>query len=107
MPNFRTIIAIVLFALICSQEVQTSADAPIAADTEEQSAMTEFQQFLRDHNKTYESLDEMSAKYKIFKANYVYVKAKQVKNAGKSNKHSVGVTKFMDLTPEQFKTQLG
>jgi C1A family cysteine protease len=53
--------------------------------------------FMRNHNKTYSSKEELSERYRIFKTNLKKMKNKK-KNAG----HDMGVTRFMDMTPQEF-----
>jgi len=79
-------------------------DAAREAATEDMEAkiLLEFQQYIKDFDRTYNSLDEMTARYKVFKGNWYAVKDLQAKYAGKPNKHDVGTTKFMDMSPEEF-----
>jgi len=60
--------------------------------------MARFAQFMRDYNKKYESQAEIRKRFNIFVEN--------LKRINELNKHSTGavynVTKFSDLTPEEF-----
>ncbi len=55
----------------------------------------EFQKFIKKSKKTYSSLDEYMQRFDVFTKNYIKVK--------RANRKTQGVTKFMDLTPEEFR----
>jgi len=59
-----------------------------------------FQKFMAKFNKSYRTIDEFTSKYQIFKSNFVN---SAMKLSNKKITHKVGVTKFFDLTPAQFK----
>jgi len=58
-----------------------------------------FQQFLKDNNKHYATIEEYNARFEIFQANY----AKLEKFTTTKSSHKVGITKFFDLTPQEFR----
>ena len=106
MSNMNRIrIAIISLFLLATVFTQSDNSTSITDEVTDQEAVSQFQQFLKDFNKTYSSLGELSMRYISFKTNFIRVRAKQIKNLGVPNKHSVGVTKFMDLTPQQFQSQ--
>jgi cathepsin F len=61
---------------------------------------SKFQAFLKEHGKSYSTIEEYSARFKVFKANYERIESFSVRPGVK---HSVGVTKFMDLTKQEFR----
>lgn len=91
--------------LVASIFTQNTKIAPNSTNIPDSETLAEFQKFLKVHDKTYSSLDEMTARYKVFKSNYHIIKNYEVVNANITVKHEVGVTQFMDLTPQQFKSQ--
>jgi len=61
---------------------------------------SKFQSFLKEHGKSYSTIEEYTARFQVFKANY----AKIENFTAKANrKHTVGITKFFDLTPQEFR----
>jgi C1A family cysteine protease len=70
-----------------------------------------FNEFMSTHNVQYSTIEEMQERFKIFRSNYLKVVTHNTVLT--SEKHSAnatfgfGLTKFMDLTPEEFaKTHL-
>jgi len=57
-----------------------------------------FQNFIKLHNKNYESLAEFNNRFDIFVDNYHFVKNENNKN----NRYELGITKFSDLTSAEF-----
>jgi len=68
----------------------------ITADT---IIFAKFQKFMAKYNKNYSTITEYTAKYAIFKSNFINTAALLSKKLS----HKVGVTKFFDMTPEAFK----
>jgi len=65
----------------------------------------QFQNFLIKENKSYSTIEEFNARYKIFKSNHQQIFSNKL---GNEKTFTSGITKFMDLTPEEFKeTYLG
>ncbi len=62
----------------------------------------EFNQFLLKYNKSYSSKEEFNARFQIFKNNFVRLNT--YKGTRKST-HKVGITKFFDMTPQEFRRQ--
>ncbi len=79
---FRVFVLFALFTIIMSQGVPK--EGPI---------FEEYQRFLKRYNKTYSNLGEMERRYNVFSANFNHTK----KNS------TFGVTKFSDMTQEEFK----
>jgi len=65
----------------------------------DQAARVEFESFKSTFGKTYDSVAEEKRRYEIFRTNYQT--AKSMNQA--EGRDVFGVTKFMDLTPEEFK----
>lgn len=61
---------------------------------------SKFQAFLKEHGKSYTTIEEYTARFNVFKANYEKLESFSVKPG---RKHSVGITKFMDLTKQEFR----
>jgi cathepsin F len=59
-----------------------------------------FMKFTDQHSKKYSSMEEYIARYNIFKTNYEHV---QQMTVNKDTTHSLGVTRFMDMTPQEFR----
>jgi cathepsin F len=82
----RVIIALVLVGLA------------LAATREDFRALTEFKKFMAANNKSY-SNEEMRSRFQIFKSNLALID-----NLNAQSKHAkFGVTKFADMSPEEFK----
>jgi C1A family cysteine protease len=60
---------------------------------------SKFQAFLKEHGKSYSSIEEYTARFEIFKANYAKIEG----FTGKPQSHTVGITKFFDLTRQEFR----
>jgi len=73
-----------------------------AAVITDQETMQHFQQYIKDFDRVYDSLDQMAAKYQTFKENYKNLKARQSSNTAT---HQMGITKYMDMKPTTFQAQ--
>jgi cathepsin F len=60
---------------------------------------SQFQQFLIKNNKTYNTVDEYIRRFSIFSTNYHRMEARTQEGIS----YTVGMTKFFDMTPEEFK----
>lgn len=58
-----------------------------------------FQEFLKKHNKKYTTIEEYLARFNAFKNNYNRMEAFSMTESS----HSVGITKFFDMTPQEFR----
>lgn len=84
----RTALIIALIAL-----------ASCAIDKEEQQDFLKFQEFCAKYGKNYESLQEYLARFKIFRQNL-----RRMEDRANANAMFIeGVTKFSDLTPNEFR----
>jgi len=63
-----------------------------------------FEQFKKDHGRSYESLEEERFRLSIFVQN---LEQATLLNANPNDGAEYGITKFMDLTEEEFKARLG
>lgn len=70
--------------------------------SEEERLFNEFTKFMKKYNKHYSGVDQMRYKFETFKNNFS-VLAKVM--ADKKPTYSVGVTKFFDMTAEEFKAK--
>eukprot|EP00518_Triparma_eleuthera_P004172 CAMPEP_0182455452 /NCGR_PEP_ID=MMETSP1319-20130603/1608_1 /TAXON_ID=172717 /ORGANISM="Bolidomonas pacifica, Strain RCC208" /LENGTH=319 /DNA_ID=CAMNT_0024653511 /DNA_START=19 /DNA_END=978 /DNA_ORIENTATION=+ len=61
--------------------------------------MSSFLEFASKHNKVYSSEQEMQYRFQVFKDNLATAAERNAKEANATH----GVTKFMDLTPEEFR----
>ena len=61
-----------------------------------------FQKFIQKYNKKYDSVKEFMERFKIFKNNMNYL---QSKPKNENLHHEIGITKFSDLTNEEFRKQ--
>jgi C1A family cysteine protease len=61
---------------------------------------SKFQAFLKEHGKSYSTIEEYSARFEIFKANYAKI---EQFSANPNQTHKVGITKFFDLTRQEFR----
>jgi cathepsin F len=60
-----------------------------------------FQAFMEKHNKSYNTIEEFTARFKVFKANYL--KLDKLAAFPDEKSFTLGMTKFSDLTPQEFK----
>jgi cathepsin F len=63
-----------------------------------------YEQFMKDYEKSYDSIDEMVKRFDVFKKNYMASKL-EVEKMQSTEQVSYGTTQFMDLTPEEFEKQ--
>jgi len=80
---------IILAAILSVSICFPTADAIIFA---------KFQKFITKFNKHYTTIDEFTAKFEVFRANFIKTASQLSKNLS----HKVGVTKFFDMTPSEF-----
>nr|XP_033328261.1 uncharacterized protein LOC117221420 [Megalopta genalis] len=59
-----------------------------------------FEKFLREHNKTYSSVEEKQSRFEIFKRNLKLIEELRDAEQGTAK---YGITMFADLTPKEFK----
>ncbi len=59
-----------------------------------------FQEFLKKENKKYSTAEEYLARFKIFESNYLKLESFSI---NVDRKHSVGINKFADMTPQEFR----
>lgn len=89
--SLTTVFSVIIFGLVFFRHYGES----------ELSAENQWGQFKAVHNKTYDSIEE-PFRFDVFKANLKRIKNYQDNDKGAS----YGVTKFADLTPKEFKTQI-
>ena len=61
-----------------------------------------FEEFREKYNRTYESLEELSKRFAIFRNNVESLNFTEHSSSNPDESH-YGITKFMDMTPEEFK----
>jgi len=66
-------------------------------------AFKQFQDFIAKYKKSYNSVDEFNQRFQNFKASLDRV---QLKNTKSDNGAVFGVTKFSDMTPEEFRSSM-
>ncbi len=69
--------------------------------SKESYVFSKFQEFLTTHNKKYDTIQEYMARFKVFQSNYEKLENFAIEEG---SSHSVGITKFFDLTPQEFKS---
>jgi cathepsin F len=79
----------------------------IAVFTQKQSELDnllfkKYQKFLTKFEKSYPNMDEMNAKFAVFKQNYLKAKLKAAQFPKTEDVKSFGTTEFMDMTEEEF-----
>jgi C1A family cysteine protease len=57
---------------------------------------------MKEHNKSYPSINEYLARYNTFKSNYLKIESMTLDPESKVS-HRVGITKFMDMTTQEFR----
>jgi cathepsin F len=61
-----------------------------------------FMEFQKKYNKNYDSIEEFKARFEVFRSNF----ARTMKRAQSNTlSHNVGITKFFDLTKQEFRKQ--
>jgi cathepsin F len=73
----------------------------VAADKETY-IWQQFQKFLKENNKEYPTIGEYFARFMTFKENYEKIESMTL-DPDSGISHRLGVTKYMDMTPEEFK----
>jgi len=63
---------------------------------------SKFQEFLTRENKRYNTVEEYMARFKIFRSNYEKLESFTL-NRDSTTSHSQGITKFFDMTPQEFR----
>jgi C1A family cysteine protease len=63
---------------------------------------SKFQAFLKEHGKSYTTIEEYTARFQVFKANYERIESFAVTP---NTLHSFGITQFMDLTIQEFRNK--
>lgn len=63
---------------------------------------SKFQEFLKRENKKYNTVEEYMGRFKIFRNNYEKLEAFTL-NRDSTTSHSMGITKFFDMTPAEFR----
>jgi C1A family cysteine protease len=77
--------------------------AAIETPEEKQATMfAKFQDFLKAENKKYDNVEEYMARFKVFSTNYGRLEAFNA-NHDYTATYSIGVTRFFDLTPAEFR----
>jgi len=95
-----------MFQAVAVSMLAASASAELSkASPESLKAM--FDQFKSRHGKRYSTMDEESSRFRTFVSNLATIDARNLaeRKAGGSAQH--GITKFADLTEEEFKGKLG
>ncbi len=88
----KAILAILAVIAVSSFEVGHEKESYI---------FSKFQTFLKEHNKKYTTIEEYTARFNVFKTNYERMEAYTLSSEPKS--HTVGITKFFDLTTQEFR----
>ncbi|KAJ3696646.1 hypothetical protein LUZ61_000351 [Rhynchospora tenuis] len=70
-----------------------------SSSNESSLVLVEFEKWISDHGRVYESEAEKSKRFDIFKANYEYI---QEKNREPSLTYTLGLNEFADLTNDEF-----
>jgi C1A family cysteine protease len=63
---------------------------------------TKFQEFLTTEDRKYKTIDEYLARFKVFSNNIARLEAFN-NDKHSTNNYSVGITKFFDMTPQEFR----
>jgi cathepsin F len=84
---YRVVVLMMVMSFVLSEAVDVSLQ-------QEKVLFAKYQKFMQQFNKTYNTLDEMQGKFKVFTNN--------LNMTERSVNKSLGVTKFMDMTPEDF-----
>eukprot|EP00621_Florenciella_sp_RCC1693_P002966 CAMPEP_0182532084 /NCGR_PEP_ID=MMETSP1323-20130603/10798_1 /TAXON_ID=236787 /ORGANISM="Florenciella parvula, Strain RCC1693" /LENGTH=495 /DNA_ID=CAMNT_0024741763 /DNA_START=180 /DNA_END=1666 /DNA_ORIENTATION=- len=69
---------------------------------EESVLRTQFEKFVADFNRVYKDDDEVAERYEIFKSNIELIAVRNAAEAAAGSTGTHGVTKFADLTQEEF-----
>jgi len=87
-----------LVFLLATLAISAMASSPFLSHPELEEDL--FKQFMKTYNKKYDSETEMSNKFAVFKDNLQLIASLQEQNP----RNQYGITKFSDLTPEEFKS---
>ena len=68
----------------------------VSCDDNDQIIYRHFKSFVKKYDKKYSSMEEYLARFKVFRENYLT----NLKNG--QQKYDVGITKFSDMTPDEF-----
>jgi len=68
---------------------------------------SQFQTFMQEHKKAYETVEEFKERFEIFKQNYRKIEMHQQYMSSGEDSYELGITQFFDMTPSEFaKTHL-
>lgn len=96
----KLLFGLTVFLLILNCQAQEQTTSP----DEETKLLHEFQNFMVKYNKQYESIEELTKRLTVFKANLAESNSKN-KNAKTVESAQFGPTPFSDFTPEEFKAR--
>ncbi|KAK4257845.1 hypothetical protein QN277_007380 [Acacia crassicarpa] len=96
-----------IFALIwCSVIICLSSGSPtfesISPSNGEQ-VFEMFQQWVMEHGRNYSNTEESKTRYQIFQRNLMYITQTNAKRSKSPSGHRLGLNKFADMSPEEFK----
>lgn len=96
-----------LFALIwCSVLICLSSGSPtvesISPSNGEQ-VFEVFQQWVMKHGRNYSNTEESKARYQIFQRNLMYITETNAKRSKSPSGYRLGLNRFADMSPEEFK----
>ncbi|KAI9090245.1 hypothetical protein K1719_028791 [Acacia pycnantha] len=96
-----------LFALIwCSVIICLSSGSPtfesISPSNGEQ-VFEMFQQWVMEHGRNYSNTEESKTIYQIFQRNLIYITEINAQRSMLPSGHRLGLNKFADMSPEEFK----
>lgn len=89
-------VIIVILALLTVNSLQQG-------DERESYIYAKFQAFLKEHSKKYNTIEEYTARFLLFKTNFEKMEALSISPERKST-YNIGITKFFDLSPQEFRT---
>lgn len=87
---------VTVFILIISLALSQIADNPLYQDKQ---MYEKYKSFMKTFNKTYSTFDEMQKRFKCFCDN---MKKAEMMSSKQNKSYQMGMTKFMDITPEEF-----
>ncbi|KAI9086160.1 hypothetical protein K1719_031881 [Acacia pycnantha] len=62
-----------------------------------------FQQWVMEHGRNYSNTEESKTRYQIFQRNLMYITETNAKRSKSPSGHRLGLNKFADMSPEEFK----
>ncbi|XP_077984007.1 cathepsin O-like [Glandiceps talaboti] len=96
----------VLFPAVCAILVFYDYCVPTKADKELRCEENRFQRFIVSHNKTYaQGTAEYEQHFRVFKETLLRIDKLNALSSKNNDTAVYGITKFADLTPEEFKQQ--